>query len=660
MSDTYSADTEDLDAFAERSGRDIAAFRLTLDGLEAGRSRLATLPLPAFVSSPTLDRYRELITFAGENGRFAADVSDALKEYGVPAGGGLHRAEAALVDAALARSDSDRLDAFEADLIAQGVDPEVAAAVRAEVAAQLAADPTLGFGRATVAGLAAHQGITVDEAERAARAFELFPAEVAAVVEEHFDEIAGRHGSEDQITLEDLRHVIEDDTLPPEVRDAAYRLAADQVLFTKLDVTKQTDLSSEPLGNGFDWLASDGIIGRDDVAQFGDKEFQARVLLAWHPLVETAGQGYDLGRVDSHASADDVTAFVEDEDIPVYVRLAVFDVYAERHGLELDQRQILEQELAFDGRTYGGGRTVFDVGQTGQGRAAPVAPVQPASGGPRGPGGRGSGGGAGGAAVAAYAQVLLASAEFGWNQGRRARIAREGSPAFVATDPLTGHEVSVDPSELAGLTPAQAKAFVAHLAATGVRPSTVPDEITPHPYLDRFGQWRMSDTNEPVWPAQATDLPAPGQYTDLQGVRRWIDTNQPVELFPNRPQYEDEDGVWRWADTGKPVDRVAAVSSQHQRQVSSRISNDRRLVREAQRLGSSQQRSMDALTAQLANGNLNPGRGTKHLFNGVFEARSRDGARLYFMVTDVEIVIVGKSTKHNQPRVISILKEIYG
>ena len=63
------------------------------------------------------------------------------------------------------------------------------------------------------------------------------------------------------------------------------------------------------------------------MAEFPAKDYQARILLAWHPLVETAGQGYDLTKVDSHASAGDVVAFIEDEDIPVYVRLAVFDVY---------------------------------------------------------------------------------------------------------------------------------------------------------------------------------------------------------------------------------------------------------------------------------------------------------------------------------------------
>lgn len=94
--------------------------------------------------------------------------------------------------------------------------------------------------------------------------------------------------------------------------------------------------------------------------------------------------------------------------------------------------------------------------------------------------------------------------------------------------------------------------------------------------------------------------------------------------------------------------------------ICSAIGRDVRLVREARRLGASQQRSIDALTTQLANGNLNPGIGTKNVFGNVFEARARDGARVYFQNIDGNITIVGKSTKANQPRVISILRELYG
>jgi len=91
------------------------------------------------------------------------------------------------------------------------------------------------------------------------------------------------------------------------------------------------------------------------------------------------------------------------------------------------------------------------------------------------------------------------------------------------------------------------------------------------------------------------------------------------------------------------------------------ISRDSRLVKEAEAAARSHQRSLDALTEQLGKGNLNPGIGSKRLFGDVFEARARDGARVYFrQVSDDVIEILGKSSKANQQRVINILQELYG
>jgi putative component of toxin-antitoxin plasmid stabilization module len=94
----------------------------------------------------------------------------------------------------------------------------------------------------------------------------------------------------------------------------------------------------------------------------------------------------------------------------------------------------------------------------------------------------------------------------------------------------------------------------------------------------------------------------------------------------------------------------------------SRIGENPRLVKEAERLaGAGQQASVDALTAQLNAGNLNPGIGTRSLFNGVFEARARDGARVYFRNgPDGVIEVLAKSTKANQQTVINILEKLYG
>lgn len=94
--------------------------------------------------------------------------------------------------------------------------------------------------------------------------------------------------------------------------------------------------------------------------------------------------------------------------------------------------------------------------------------------------------------------------------------------------------------------------------------------------------------------------------------------------------------------------------------VVSRIARHPGLVRHASRLEGTIQRSIDHLTDQLAKGNLNPGIGTKHLFGDVFEARARDGARVYFRnAGENTLEVVGKSTKDNQDQVIKLLKDLY-
>jgi hypothetical protein len=79
-------------------------------------------------------------------------------------------------------------------------------------------------------------------------------------------------------------------------------------------------------------------------------------------------------------------------------------------------------------------------------------------------------------------------------------------------------------------------------------------------------------------------------------------------------------------------------------------------VREAEAAGKSVQSSLDGLIAKLASRNMNLGIGTKNVFDNVFEARARDGARVYFRNNDNGIEILGKSSKANQERVINRLR----
>ena len=105
---------------------------------------------------------------------------------------------------------------------------------------------------------------------------------------------------------------------------------------------------------------------------------------------------------------------------------------------------------------------------------------------------------------------------------------------------------------------------------------------------------------------------------------------------------------------------VGAAAADNFLMISSSIGKHSGLTRHASRLSGAQQRAVDNLTSQLAAGNMNPGIGTKQLFNGVFEARARNGARVYFRHSPGNIEIVGKSTKANQSQVISILRGLYG
>ncbi len=94
--------------------------------------------------------------------------------------------------------------------------------------------------------------------------------------------------------------------------------------------------------------------------------------------------------------------------------------------------------------------------------------------------------------------------------------------------------------------------------------------------------------------------------------------------------------------------------------IKSLIKADSFLVKAAESAGKSVQKSLDGLVSQLSKGNMNPGIGTKHLFSGIFEARARDGARVYFRQTEGGgIEVVAKSSKQNQEQVIGRLKDMY-
>ena len=67
----------------------------------------------------------------------------------------------------------------------------------------------------------------------------------------------------------------------------------------------------------------------------------------------------------------------------------------------------------------------------------------------------------------------------------------------------------------------------------------------------------------------------------------------------------------------------------------------------------------NALIKQMLKGNPSPGIGNKQIFKGVFEARSENGARIYFRTSANGFDILGYSNKETQTKVINILKKIY-
>lgn len=62
----------------------------------------------------------------------------------------------------------------------------------------------------------------------------------------------------------------------------------------------------------------------------------------------------------------------------------------------------------------------------------------------------------------------------------------------------------------------------------------------------------------------------------------------------------------------------------------------------------------------LRKGNINPGKGTKFIGEGIYEARHASGARVYFRNTGDGVEILGESSKANQDEVIKALLNEYG
>ena len=104
------------------------------------------------------------------------------------------------------------------------------------------------------------------------------------------------------------------------------------------------------------------------------------------------------------------------------------------------------------------------------------------------------------------------------------------------------------------------------------------------------------------------------------------------------------------------------VHNANYKQVKSRISDDPGLVKEAQKAAKNQriQEEINHLIKEFLSGNSNPGIGSKNLFKDICYLRGRNGARVFYRITDNIVEILGKANKGNEQTVINILKKLYG
>lgn len=80
----------------------------------------------------------------------------------------------------------------------------------------------------------------------------------------------------------------------------------------------------------------------------------------------------------------------------------------------------------------------------------------------------------------------------------------------------------------------------------------------------------------------------------------------------------------------------------------------------AGRLAGRVQADVDELTARLAEGQASPGSGSRSLFNGIWEARTKSGARVAYRYVKNRLEILAKFDKRDQVRALNLLRKLYG
>ena len=476
-------------------------------------------------------------------------------------------------------------EVLAAQLVDSGLTETLAAAIAAETMRLVATDPSLTVYKALRRASAEATGVSEDELERRGRALGLSRARAVATLGQHWD--AAERASGDYghgVTLAGLRAVADDERAPEGLRDAAYRLASDPGLFNDLDSAART---KGVTASGYDWSQADGLIGRSDLDGFGVRDGQRRVVLPWRLLIDSAADGFQVGRADGVIRGRELERFVHDRRIPAVVRQAAWELYAATDPdlvRDLDPFEPSDEELDDNGLLQAAARGFGVVGPAAAGRSSwlatgkrppwmdpavaeplPVARYQLSFRPAGAPGGAGGPGFAGlmAAVVAAAAEPVVDAgvdrAVAAWDRARST-----GMPSsFVVFDPRTGQAIEVPADALAGLSGDSAVAAVFWAAATGQPPASSSElPIPDRTWVDENGVWRDGVTNRPLaglgtgsdGEIERKPLRDPYQYEDFNGDLRWADTTELVSQRPNRSWYEDDDGAWRWGDTDELVE----------------------------------------------------------------------------------------------------------
>src|SRR5690606_34508747 len=154
-------------------------------------------------------------------------------------------------------------------------------------------------------------------------------------------------------------------------------------------------------------------------------------------------------------------------------------------------------------------------------------------------------------------------------------------------------------------------------------------------------------TEHPFWVPErgwvhAQDLEVGDELVDSTGSSWQVDIVDPTGRFDTVYNFEVEGLHTYFAGDARVLVHNTDCD------ITSRIKESPKLVREAERTGKSHQRSIDHLQDELRKGNMNPGSGSKAIGQGISEARSRDGARLYFrQLGENAVEVLRKSNKGN-------------